>query len=253
MLNVTIENLPQLREQLTQFSQRRLGAAAATALTRTAKAVQQEWAGAIKRQIDRPVPRTVSAVGFASATAQSLEAKVFVKDQAGGGTAPADYLRPQVDGGQRELKKFERSLVASGAMPQGSVTVPGRGAMRDGFGNVSKAQLIAVIRALGEQYSPGYQQTISKSTAKRLASMAKHGRQYVALSPADAARLRVSPGIYEQAGPGALKAIFLFKRAASYARRLTLLQREGIEPILAREVDRAIAESLVRLRERGQT
>jgi len=252
-IKVDITGLKELQASLKDFSERRMSAAIAAGLTRTAKAVSGDWQADVNKSIDRPNARTSKAVAFTGANAANLQAAVFLKDRMSG-TAPADYLAPQEFGGNRLLKKFEQALINSGAMPSGYLTVPGKHAKLDGNGNVSRGQLIAVIRALGAQYSPGYQQTISKSADKRLAAQAKHGRQYIAVSPQEATRFRVSAGIYERMPSGSRKAIFLFKNSVSYKRRLSLMGRANVQEVqtMARaQIDRAINESLVRLAARG--
>ena len=252
-ITIDIKGLNELQKTLQDFSERRMAAAVATALTRTAQAVSKDWQQQINTRIDRPTARTQAAAGFAGASAQKLEARVFLKDRLAG-TSPAAYLAPQELGGNRLLKKFERALVSSGAMPQGFVTVPGRYAQLDGYGNMSRGQLIAVIRALGADYSPGYQQTISKSTAKRLSAQAKHGRKYIAVSPQEAGVYKVSPGIYERMADGSRKAVMLFKSEVGYKRRLNLVDQAGeqnIRQTFEREVTRSIDESLQRLAAKG--
>jgi hypothetical protein len=253
-IDVKIEGLQRLREGIKDFSERRLRSIVATALTRTAVKMRDDWTGQLASEIDRPTARTKGAAGIVGAKADSLKAVVFLKDKMAG-TAPAQYLSPLEFGGARFIKKFEQALISSGAMPAGYLTVPGKGAVRDGYGNVSRAQLVAVIRALGTQYSPGYQRVISASTAKRLRSQARHGRRYIAIQPGGVAgRSRISPGIYERMPDRSLKAIFIFKSDVKYKRRLSLLGREsveGAERYLAQEIKRATSESLARLAARG--
>ena len=111
---------------------------------------------------------------------------------------------------------------------------------------------MAVVRALGAQFSPGYQQVISKSVSKRLATQAKQGRQYVVVTPALSAKLRTSPGIYERMADGRRIAIFLFKAGVTYRKRLGLMaQVADVERTLSTEVTRAISESAVRLALKG--
>ena len=252
-IQIDVTGLKELQANLKDFSERRMNAVIATALTRTAKTVSQGWQGKVDRAIDRPTKRTLEAVGFKGANAGKLEAEVFIKDRMKG-AAPAVYLKPQEFGGNRLIKKFEQALVKSGAMPSGFVTVPGKHAKLDGNGNVTRGQLIAVIRALGSQYSPGYQRVISKSTEKNLAAQARHGRQYIAVNPQEARRYRLSPGVYERMPNGHRKAIFLFKSAVHYQRRLSLIDRAGLDDVRKvfwSEADRALNESLKRLAEKG--
>ena len=248
-INIQITGLKELQAGLKDFSDRRMNAVLATALTRTAKTVSQRWQGVVDKTIDRPIARTLNAVGFTGANAGKLESAVFIKDRMAG-TAPSVYLAPHEVGGDRLLKKFERALVNSGAMPSGYFTVPGRHATLDSYGNVSRAQLVAVIRSLGAQYSPGYQRVISRDAKKLLAAQARHGRQYIAVTPQESKRSRVSPGIYERMADGSRRAIFLFKSGVVYKKRLKLVDRQSVQDIertLQAEVSRAVNESLVRL------
>lgn len=253
-LTVDVKGLREVQEAIKDFSERRVKAAMATALTRTAQTISQSWQAQIDSRIDRPVARTQSATAFKGASANSLLATVFVKDQLKG-TAPAEYLSPQEAGGGRRVKKFERSLIASGAMPAGYITVPGKHAQRDSYGNVSKSLLIAILSQIGTDYSPGYARTISKNTTRRLASQAKRGRRYVAVLPgADAKRERVSPGIYERMADGSRKAVLLYQRQATYRKRLDLVGADGqrdAQQIFEREARRAVADSAARLMARG--
>lgn len=248
MIKIEITGIKELRSQLKDFSERRMNAALATGLTRAAKRLSQDWQGQIDRTVDRPIARTRSATLFRGASATSLESEVRLKDRMSG-SSPADYLAPQEFGGRRLIKKFERSLVASGAMPSGYVTVPGQHAQRDGYGNVSRSLIIAVISQLGRDYSPGYQQVISKSAGKRLASQGKRGKRYIVVKPGTP---RVSPGIYERMADRSLKAVFLYRRDATYGKRLTLRER-GLKlgaQFATEEISRAMADSLSRLQAR---
>lgn len=252
-LLVDIKGLAQLDAALRDFSERRVQAAVATALTRTARRVSQDWQQAITSSVDRPTARTQSAVTFLGARADNLVAKVLLKDRMNG-TTPAEYLGTQERGGRRSVKKFEQALIASGAMPSGWVTVPGKGAKLDAYGNVSRSLIIAVIAQLGQDYSPGYAQTISKSTSKRLATAARRGLQFIVVRPGDEKAANADAGIYERQADGRRKAIFIFRRAATYRKRLDLLgdgaKRAG--DVLKVEVSRAFSESAARLAAKGR-
>lgn len=137
-LNVKMSGLQELRAELAGFSDRRLRAAAATGLTRTAKRLAVEWQKEIDTKIDQPMAFTKKATRIEAARADSLTAKVALKDVSRGGMSQAEYLQQHEYGGGRLVKKFERALIASGAMPQGYITVPGKGVDRNGYGNVSR-------------------------------------------------------------------------------------------------------------------
>lgn len=249
-VDVRFANLDALRESLSGFSDRRMKAVVATALTRTAKGLAGQWQKQIDTKIDQPVARTRSAVRVEAANAGKLSAKVAVKDKASSGMAQVDYLRQHEYGGGRLVKKFERALINSGAMPSGYMTVPGNGASRDGSGNVSRAIIIAVISQLGRDYSPGYDRTISRDAARRARSQARHGRRYIVMPIGHPS---VSPGIYERAPGRVLRMVFAFKRVVNYSRKLTLQSSAPgmVQEIAAAEFGRALSESIARLNARG--
>ena len=249
-IKIDIKGLQELQAGLKDFSDRRLRAVTATALTRTAKQLSGAWQKEINAKIDQPVARTQKAVRIEPARADKLSAKVAIKDTTSTGLAPADYLMQHEYGGSRLVKKFEQALIASGAMPAGYITVPGKGVDRNGYGNVSRAIITAVISQLGKDFSPGYQQTISKSAAKRAKSQAKHGKRYIVMP---VGHPTVSAGVYERRAGRTLSAVFLFKQTVKYSRKLTLQSSAGdkVAVIAAAEFDRALAESIARLNTRN--
>lgn len=251
-LNVKMTGLQELRAELAGFSERRLRAAAATGLTRTAKRLSGEWQKEIDAKIDRPMAFTQKATRIEPARADNLTAKVALKDVSrSGGLTQQDYLQQHEYGGGRLVKKFERALIASGAMPQGYITVPGKGVDRNGYGNVPRSIIIAVISQLGQDLSPGYQRTISKDAAKRAKSQARHGKRYFVMPVGNPSG--VNPGVYVRGSDRSMRMVFAFKQVVQYSRKLTLQSSaaDKVQAIAAEEFDRAIGESLERLRARG--
>lgn len=61
-MEIKIKGLDELRRDLAQFSDRRFRAAVATALTRTAKKVQDEMRDELRTVFDRPTPFTLNAM-----------------------------------------------------------------------------------------------------------------------------------------------------------------------------------------------
>ena len=221
-LTIDTSQLQQLASDLAGFSDRRLRAGLATALTRTARLVDAEWTGQLSTKFDRPTPLTLKATVVQTAQADKLQAVVMLRDQSRDrGIAPAEYLAPQEEGGQRGLKKFERALQSQGSMPSGWRVVPGKYAQLDGFGNISRGQIVQVLAQLGSAYSPGYQRVISTSAAKRAASAVRRGREYVAIVK----RAKVgslAPGVYQRSGK-ALLPVFIYTPRATYTKRLSLM------------------------------
>lgn len=244
MINIKVEIDTRGLEQFRQFSERRIRAAVATALTRTAVEARKAWQQELRSKLDRPTPYTTNSVRTEMARADKLESVVAVKDQ-GEGVLPAEYLGTQQRGGDRNLRKFERALVSKGAMPRGYKVVPARFATMDAYGNISRGQIVQVLNQLGAGLSVGYRRVISKSAAKRAAAARRSGREYV---PILDDKNGLFPGIWQRKGKS-LVPVFQFVRQATYRKRIDLYQRarDIVGQQLQAQFDRAMRESAARL------
>lgn len=113
--------------------------AVAKALTLTARDAAAAEAEAIVQVFDNPTPFTRRAAGYTPATKASLRSVIFLKD------AQADYLLAQVEGGARDLKRFEQRF---GAIDGAALVMPGVKATLNQYGNISKAKILAIARDL---------------------------------------------------------------------------------------------------------
>lgn len=241
-------SLPALSAELKDvFSERRIRGVMATAITRTAKRMREEWQRDITDKTDRPTLLTQRAVKSTMATAQSLKAVVSAAGKGERGT-PSNYLAPMEYGGGRDNTRFEATLQSAGILPRGWYVVPGRGAMRDGYGNVNRSVYIGVLRDLASgAATKGYGQAISRDAGKRAKATAKHGRTYSAVLQGDPSG--ISPGIYTRHA-GKMQAVFVFKQRVTYSKVLSLGQAaEGdvMARIVGEELERAIAENMGRV------
>lgn len=251
MTTVTIKGLEELRATLAGFSDRRFESAIAEALNRTARHVADVWGGQLATRFDRPTAMTYRAA-FVSQRADvgRLTAAVSLRDTVpNNGIAPAEYVLTHEQGtGDRRLKKFERALVASGAMPGGHKVVPGKHAKLDNFGNISRGQIVQVLNQLGEALSEGYQQVISRNAARRAASAAKRGRRYV---PVPRPIGKLEAGVYERKD-NRLLPVFFFVSSTRYRKGISLMETGtrtaerdiGIE--LTRAIEKRIASLVAR-------
>lgn len=114
--------------------------AAAVALTRTARQVSIAGQEEVAKVFDKPTPFIRRAIGFTSATKQTLAARVFVKDR------QQRYLLPHITGGGRPLKPFEQRL----GQPAKSVGfwVPGPGVRLNTYGNIPLATIKQIAAQL---------------------------------------------------------------------------------------------------------
>ena len=155
-ITLQVTGISKFKRKLTDIQTRQLPFATAKALTLTAKAASEAGRKEIPQVFKSPTPYTQNSIAFTPATKQALTAKVFVKDRVSkGGTPPARYLLPEVRGGDRNLKRFEKTLRDTRVLPTGLFAVPGSAASRSVI-------LWRTFRALGEQ---GHRETIPENAS----------------------------------------------------------------------------------------
>lgn len=137
------DNFPEVKRALAAQKEQ-MPFALALALTRTAQDVRTAEKAEITSVFDRPTRYTQNSLFLQPATKQKLEARVWVKDT----ERPDHYLLPQINGGNRPLKRFEQMLVESGLMRASERAVPGAAAKLDGYGNMSRGQIVKILSQL---------------------------------------------------------------------------------------------------------
>ncbi|XVJ69877.1 MAG: hypothetical protein HEQ39_09640 [Rhizobacter sp.] len=125
--------------------------AASTALTRTAQASQKKIVGLMPSLFDQPTRYTLNSTRIVPSTVQTLSARVAVKDQAGAGNTPENFLLPNVAGGQRKEKRYERAMRYAGVLLAGERTVLSRSAPRDASGNLPRSELSRIMALTGSR------------------------------------------------------------------------------------------------------
>lgn len=148
MLTIQITGIEAVRAQLGALG-KQATFAASKALNNAAFAIN----GQIKADMQGAfaggaTPYTLRAFQVTKATKQNLQATVMLRTDAQGGTPHSQTLAHLFTGGSRQWKKFEGLIRASGAMPSGSIAVPGAGIRLDARGNMSKAQITELLGAL---------------------------------------------------------------------------------------------------------
>lgn len=264
MIDLRVTGLQDLQRNLTEFSERRLRAAAATALTRTAVQMRRELSGQLAQRFDRPTPYTLRQLRYVGATAQRLAAAVgfnvaAITDERGtviryadlgpGETPAGKYLQAQIEGGQRRPKRLEEALRAIGALPQGWFAVPGQGARLDAYGNMTRGQVVQILSQLRVQFVAGSNRPMSRNAREQIAAQRKAGGRFFVMPVGG----RVTPGIYQRELLGRnITPVVIFVRRMSYRRRWDFYREATsiADRTLSVELNRAIAESLQRLRAR---
>jgi hypothetical protein len=271
-ITIDVQGLAEVKAALSGLSDRRMRAAMATALTRTAVAVRTEMQADMLSALDRPTPYTQRRLRYVGATAERLVAGVGFdieaitdisgnvvrySDQGPGSTPAGKYIQFQAKGGTRAMKRFELALQAKGSMPRGWVSVPAAGARLDAFGNMSRGQIAQIIAQLGTELMSGYANTIKQTgkagTRARIAQQRRAGGQYIAVQPGS--KIRLKPGIYQREFIGRnLTPVLMFVRGATYTARWDFEGRASAAAsrIIGGEVDRALGESVARMAARGR-
>lgn len=210
--------------------------AAMRALNQAGYDSKQETENKIGQVFDRPTPWIRKSVRYTKAKRDKLEVKVdFDRWGNKSGVTAENVLRAEVHGGTRKGKKFERALIAVGAMPPGHVAVPGQGVRLDAYGNVPSKTIVEILSYFRAFPEAGYR---ANSTAKTRATKWKgsaakgvRGHAYFAIGAKDASGLPA--GIWRkknfnasEAGRvghlahGGAQAMLIFVKSAKYRKRL---------------------------------
>lgn len=234
--------------------QMRLGAA--IALTKTARRAEE----AIKKEMldvfDRPTRYTLNATfvkparaGTKAGSKVDLTASVKVKDAElkNRGVPPVNYLIHQIEGGQRQQKRFERALQRIGVLPDGWLAVPGRAAELDAYGNMKPSQIVQILSYFQAFAETGYRANSTEDTRAKLkrGGRKRYGRAYFAAIPGRSRSKHLKPGIYlRQYGAFgvALRPVVIFISKATYAPRLPFygIAQQTFDKWIDRELDAAI-------------
>lgn len=187
--------------------------ATAKALTFTAEAVQAAEKKEMQQVFDRATPFTLNSLYLKAATPNRLVARVWFKDL----RFKAHYLVPQVEGGDRPLKRFEKFMQSKGLLPVGMYAVPGSRADLDAYGNMSRGQIVKILSALQALPETGYLANRSaRSTARRAKSKKPRALvNYFVGRPNPSAPM----GVWERVGEQGLRPILIFIKAPRYKKR----------------------------------
>lgn len=210
-------------QQLGAFSdagKKQVTFATRVALTRTAQLASGALKHEMRDSFRNPTPYTMSSLFVRPATRSNLTAEVKLKDFAAKATPAATYLAPQITGGRREMKRFERAMQSVGALPPGYRIVPGAGAQLDSYGNMSRGQIVQILAYFRAFPEAGYKANMTAQGRAKLALSTKkrQGFRYFVGRPG-----RAPLGVYQSlrgGGPGSLKPVMVFVRWANYRKRL---------------------------------
>ncbi len=279
-INIKIDGIKELQSNLKDFSERRLKAAVATALTRTAVQVREKVKTSMSTVFDKPTPYTVRQLKYVAATAQKPAAAIGFgviavedvygnvmryEDEGSSATPAGKYLRNQIDGGSRRKKRFEKALNAVGVLPAGWFAMPGQRAKIDAYGNQSVGEIRQILSWFdaAELVAGSRQNMRQKGRDKRIKGTKKTAGFEYFVAPVGGSRAfvrsnektgshKMEPGIYRRTA-GAfgmrIEPIVIFVKEAKYRPRFDfygIAAKEG-NSLLPDEFTRAVSESIARL------
>jgi hypothetical protein len=97
--------------KLDELQQVMIPRAGSLALNQAVYAASQELKKQAQNTFNNPVPFTVNAFLYRKSTPQTLEAAVFIRDEAPKGNPPSKYLLPQIYGGPHYMTRFQGSML----------------------------------------------------------------------------------------------------------------------------------------------
>jgi hypothetical protein len=158
-------NLDQFRKGLSDAHQRQVPFARVTAVNIIGRGVQADIVASMKATFDRPTRWTLNATYFKPAHKADMTAFVGIREFAGKGTPAWKYLGPQMEGGPRRQKRFEKAIAFN--VPNApAFALPASGARLNAFGNISTGQINQILSGLGAQ-SDYTANTTARSSARR--------------------------------------------------------------------------------------
>ncbi|WP_164964298.1 hypothetical protein [Rubrivivax sp. JA1026] len=153
---------------------------------------------------------TKASTRIEPASVAKLVARVAVKDRTtNNGTLPEDYLFPEVYGGQRKEKRFERAMRYAGLLQGREYAVLGEEAPVDSFGNLKRGEIQRILTATRSAFDP-YQRKTDSARSRRNAKNA----------PYFAARIGRKWGVWKRDGADPRPILIFVTKRPVYRQRL---------------------------------
>ena len=199
-----------LIKRIEYVNRKQIPAATARALNTTVGYAQRAVQNEMIDVFEQPTPFTIRSVFVRRAKPDKLQAFVFIRDEAAKGTPPVKYLAPQVLGGGRRAKRFERALRATGVLAAGEFAYIGKKAPIDQYGNIRAGTYTRILSQVRSSRDPAQ----NVSDTPRAAS--RRGAQYFVPRPGS----NLKRGVYERKGRTVLPILIFSTDEPSYKRRL---------------------------------
>lgn len=202
-------NIAEWTRDLEDIYKRQIPYATSQALNDTVENIRDYHRMILPIIFDRPTRYTLNALRVLKVDKRfgGLRAGIFFKESNRNGT---HYLRPQVEGGVRPKKAFERWLIAKGIMHSNEYAVPASGLKVDASGNVP----IGIITSILSQLQAGSDATQWETKTSRKRNSKTRSRYFLSV---EGSRLR--RGIWRRKGKDTIEPVFIFVGAVTYRKR----------------------------------
>ena len=237
MFNITLDESAMNRAFAN--AEKQVSFATSLALTRTAQVVKEELKGEMRSIFDRPTPFTMNSLRIIPASKRNLEAKVWFKNPPRISDGSKHYLEPQVYGGGRPFKGAERLLQMAGHLPQGWFAVPGPAARMDGYGNMSRGQIVQILSALRSLPSGIGDRPLQYGTT-RGSRTPRNVQNFVVIQPGQGSALK--PGVWLRGPNRSLKLVLAYVPNVSYKKRFQFF--DIAQRVAEREMERQFDQAL---------
>lgn len=199
-----------VRAELNDLQKKHLLKAQLQATERTGRYVYGALRSEMEEVFDRPTRWALQGVQISKATLDRPVFTIWINETPNKGIPGVKFLTPQIEGGSRNVKRFERALQTKGLMPAGWFAVPGRQAPLDAHGNVPASfivRMLSDLQAFGEQ---GHR-------ANRKGERRGARKTNYFFVPRKGSHLK--PGVYWHMPGGLLGVVFIFVSRVSYEKR----------------------------------
>lgn len=202
MIQIKVTGANEISRKLAEYP-KQASRALEMAIDQTVKEMRDKVKDVMPRVFDRPVPYTLNSVKVQLSKGHNMTASMYIATDK---RMDQSYLYPQVEGGPRKLKGFERAA-------DGKEYMLGAGAKRTQAGNITVPQAKSVVS--GARKRGGDYVTITKP----------HGR----LMPGVYQRFKTTKGLNKQANRASTR---LLQRGRSRGRFVSGVVARGLKPIL---------------------
>ena len=206
MIEIKVTNLNEVKRALLAYP-KQAKKAVSKALDDTALAIKEDVQQEMRRVFKNPVDYTINSVKHRTTQKGNMLAEVFIAST----VRRQSYLVPQVEGGPRPLKEFERGIGLGELVPAVGNAGGGR------KGNLSIGQLRQIMSVLGRaETSAGYMANATDRSRKRNAKE----RDYVIIDRRQRGNLPM--GVYQRFVTDNMPDNRARRRAVAIRRRLGL-------------------------------